>query len=154
MSCGVSSRSTSRQHALRNSTVVTPVAMPGLSDGYLNLLPAENLSDHGHFEFERQGRAGHLFTCLDYSADDRQIDRCQQESRRIVDENVSAEFYALSPLGDHGHARLVSHRARSGRGGTPVERQPGNVRCPVLRGANEQGKLASQLLPQFACLIW
>src|ERR1022692_3793881 len=81
MSCGVSSRSTSRQHALRNSTVVTPVAMPGLSDGYLNLLPAENLSDHGHFEFERQGRAGHLFTCLDYSADDRQIDRCQQESR-------------------------------------------------------------------------
>jgi len=33
MSCGVSSRSTSRQQALRNSTVVSPVAMPGLSGG-------------------------------------------------------------------------------------------------------------------------
>src|ERR1035441_9057424 len=73
-----------------------------------NLLPVEKLSDHRHFEFERQGQAGHLFTCLDHAADDRQIDRRQQESGRIVDEDVSAEFYALSPLGDHGHARLVS----------------------------------------------
>jgi len=33
MSFGVSSRSTSRQHALRNSTVVSPVAMAGLPVG-------------------------------------------------------------------------------------------------------------------------
>ena len=117
---------------------------------HLNLLPAEKLPDHGHFELERHRQAGRLFTCLDHLADDRQIDRRQQESRRIVDESGSAEFYPLSPLGDHGHARLVGHRARSGRGGPPVQRQPGNIRCPFLCRANEQGNLASQLRPQFA----
>jgi hypothetical protein len=81
------------------------------------------------------------------------IDRRQQESRRIIDENVLAEFYALSALGDHRHARLVSHRAWSGRGGPAVERQPRNIRCPVLCGANEQGNLASQLYLQFVCWI-
>ena len=75
------------------------------------------------------------------------IDRRQQESRRIIDESGSAEVYSLSPLRDHGHAWLVSHRARSGRGRAPVECQPGNLRCPVLCGTNEQGNLARQLGP-------
>src|ERR1035441_5648780 len=42
---------------------------------HLNLLPAEKFPDYGHFEFERQGQAGRLFTCLDHPADDRQIDQ-------------------------------------------------------------------------------
>jgi hypothetical protein len=33
MSLGALSRSKSRQNALRDSTVVSPIAMPGLSDG-------------------------------------------------------------------------------------------------------------------------
>ena len=110
---------------------------------HLNFFPAEKFPDYGHFEFERQRQAGRLFTCLDHPADDRQIDGREQESRRIVNKSGSAEFYPLSPLGDHGQARRVRHGARSGRGGSPVERQPGNVRCPVLCGTNEQGNLAS-----------
>ncbi|HEY4045742.1 MAG TPA: hypothetical protein VGM27_02655 [Acidobacteriaceae bacterium] len=91
----------------------------GLTDSYartvrprlshLNLLSAEKLSDHRHFEFERQRQAGHRFTRLDHPADHRQVERRQQKSRLIADENVSAEFYSLSPLGDDCHARLVSH---------------------------------------------
>jgi hypothetical protein len=107
------------------------------------------LQDYGHVESERQCQAGHGFAGLDHPAQDRQIDRPQQESRRIVDESVLAEVHPLSPLGDCGQARLVSHRAWSGRGRPPHERQAGDVRYPFLRGA-EQGNPASQRRPQLA----
>ncbi len=55
------------------------------------------------------------------------------------------------PLGDHGHTRLVRHGARSGGRRSPVQLQPTNRRCPVLSGANEQGNLVSQLLTPCIC---
>ncbi len=124
MSCGVCSRSTSRQQALRNSTVVSPIAMPGLSDGVSATSISSRLRSSrtiGISSFSDNARQGAFSLALDHPADHRQIHRRQQKSRRIVDENVSAQFHALSPLGDHGHAGLVSHGARSGRGGPPVQ---------------------------------
>ena len=63
MSRGVSSRSMSRQHALRNSTVVFTgrhgrTVRRRLS--HLNLLAAEKFPDHGHFEFQRHRETGRL----------------------------------------------------------------------------------------------
>jgi len=34
-------------------------------------------------------------------------------------------------------------------GGSPMERQAGNIRCPILFGAHERGNLAGQLGAQF-----
>jgi hypothetical protein len=45
----------------------------------------------------------------DHLADDWQIERCQQESRLVEDESGPAEVYSLSPLRDHGQARLEGH---------------------------------------------
>src|SRR2546422_7865295 len=47
-----------------------------------------------------------LFRSLDHPADDRQIDRCQQESRRIIDESGSPEVYPFSS--DRKSTRLNS----------------------------------------------
>lgn len=75
----------------------------------MKLLPAEKFPDHGHFESERQGQTGYLNTCLNYAADDGQIDRRQQEVRRVVDESGRAEINQLAPLSDYDYALLVSH---------------------------------------------
>src|SRR6266571_3652982 len=74
---------------------------------HLNLFPAEKFPNHGHFEFQRHRQTGRLFTGLSDLADYRQIERRQQVSRLTVGERSSSEVYPLSPLGDHGHARLV-----------------------------------------------
>ena len=40
-----------------------------------NLLSAQKLSDYGNFELEHQAEIARLFTRLDHSTDDRQVDR-------------------------------------------------------------------------------
>jgi hypothetical protein len=54
-----------------------------------------------------------------------------------------------SALGDHDYARLVGHRARSGRSDPPVERQARNVRCPTLFKAHKDSNFVSELGAQF-----
>ena len=155
MSCGVSSRSTSRQQALRNSAVASPVAMAGTVGRrlrHLNLFAAEKFPDHRHFEFERHRETGHFFTGLDDLADDRQIDRRQQVARLAVDESGSAEVHPLSPLRDHGHARLVGHasRERSERSaGAASGREcplPDSLPSPCTRQSCEPARPAIRVL--------
>ena len=56
----------------------------------------------GHFEPEHQAQKGRLFAGLDHLPDNRQIERCQQESRLVENETRAAQVHPLSPLRDHG----------------------------------------------------
>src|SRR5271157_4183626 len=116
----------------------------------LNLLPAQKLADYRHFELEHETEKGHLLACLDYVADDWQIERGQQVARLVEDKRGSGEVCPLATLRDHGQARLVGRCGRCRGGGPPGEQQAGNVGYQSLFGPNEKGNLASQLGAQFA----
>ena len=77
------------------------------------------------------------------------IRRRQQVLPVTIHESSSSEVNPLSALGDHGYARFVGHRARSGRSDPPVERQARNVRCPILFRAHKESNFVSELGAQF-----
>jgi hypothetical protein len=122
----------------------------GRSLGNPDLLPAQNFTDNGHFEFQRHRRTGRLFTRLNDLTDNRQIDRRQQVSRLAIEKRGSAEVDPFSPLRDHRDARLIRHGTRSGGSSAPVKSQPRDIRCPILCRADKQGNPAGQFGSQLA----
>ena len=116
----------------------------------MNFLTAEQFTDHGHVQSERQYETGSLLGCLTYPAHDRQIDRRQEVTRLVVDEAGPAEVHLLAALGDHDDARMVGCPARRGRGSPPVEAHAGNLRYPILFLAHEEGNLAREFCARLA----
>ena len=108
----------------------------------MNFLAA--IPDHGHVQFERQYNLGNLLGRLGHPAHNRQIDRSQEESRRVVDESGPAKVHLLATLGDHHDARMVRRPAGTGRRSSPVKAHARNLCYPILFLTHKGGNLARE----------
>ena len=93
----------------------------------MNLFPAQEFSNHGHFELEYEGEIGHLFAGFNHIADDGQIERGKQIARFIKDERGFGEGSSLAALRDNGEAWLVRGGGWCCWGRPASEEQAGNV---------------------------
>jgi len=87
-----------------------------------------------------------MLACLNYVADDRQIERGEQVARLVEDEVGSAEICLLAALRDDGEAWLLGGGGGSRGNGAAAEQQAGNVSYQSLSGANEKAILLASSL--------
>ena len=120
----------------------------------MNLFPAQEFSNHGHFELEYESEIGHLFAGFNHVADDGQIERSEQIARFIEDKSFSGEGGSLAALRDNGEAWLVCGGGWRRWGSSAGKEQAGNISYQPLLRANERGNFARQLLAQFARSSW
>ena len=163
MSCGVRSRSTRRQHALSNSTLVAPSTMPGLLDPvsatsiFSRLRSSRTTRISSLSDNARQGSASLASITRLTTGKSSDVSTNRDPSQMKMFRPSSTLAFRPWAIYNHASASVVSHLARSGGGVIRLPRvsaRESPFRPDLFRALQTSSNLPSQLCPQFVGLIW